>query len=327
MQKLINKLSEITDFEFTILYYNNQRDSKIEFTCDKGHIFHKSRRNAQSSITCPMCNKDKVTKENSKKFKNNTFNKITYTTESVSEFMSNFGYTLLSEYKQANAHLNIKCPNNHEYPASWSKFMRGRRCPICAKDNKRKQVEKQVNNFLEKTESFLLEHKLKLIEQSSYVNRNVSELIVKCENDHTTTIKYSQLYDNYIPFCTICEISLNKSSGEREMSKTIQGLDVEFETEWHFNKHPQLKGTGTTYLRFDFFLPDYNLVIEYDGEQHFKDIPHWSSLKSLQRRDQIKNQFCLDNNIRLLRIPYTIKPTEELILYYINKNFTIVSAI
>ena len=65
--------------------------------------------------------------------------------------------------------------------------------------------------------------------------------------------------------------------------------------------------------RFDFYLPDFNLLIEYDGEQHFK--PHAfgsdqsegtkrGNLLECQRRDSIKTQYCIDNNIRLLRISY-----------------------
>ena len=58
--------------------------------------------------------------------------------------------------------------------------------------------------------------------------------------------------------------------------------------------------------RFDFFLPDYNLIIEYDGEQHFSG---WGGdpkkLKYTQEHDQYKEQWCKINNITLIRIPYT----------------------
>lgn len=58
-------------------------------------------------------------------------------------------------------------------------------------------------------------------------------------------------------------------------------------------------------LRFDFYLPDYNCCIEYDGEQHFKETFYFKDdLKTIQYRDQIKNQYCQKNNINLIRIPY-----------------------
>ena len=49
------------------------------------------------------------------------------------------------------------------------------------------------------------------------------------------------------------------------------------------------------------------LLIEYDGIQHYKSIEYFGgmeSLKSQQRRDKIKNEYCNENKIPLLRIPY-----------------------
>jgi hypothetical protein len=60
-------------------------------------------------------------------------------------------------------------------------------------------------------------------------------------------------------------------------------------------------------LRWDFYLPDYDLFIEFDGEQHFYAVEFFGGEKGLvdtQRRDAIKNQFIADNNLNLMRIPY-----------------------
>ena len=64
-------------------------------------------------------------------------------------------------------------------------------------------------------------------------------------------------------------------------------------------------------LKFDFYLPDYNKVIEYDGRQHFEPVKFWNGQdaeayhKLVMLRDNIKNQYCKKNNIKMLRIPYT----------------------
>lgn len=61
-------------------------------------------------------------------------------------------------------------------------------------------------------------------------------------------------------------------------------------------------------LKFDFYIPDLNLCVELDGLQHFKPVEFFGGEKSfleLQLRDQIKNTYCLEHNINLLRIPYT----------------------
>lgn len=60
-------------------------------------------------------------------------------------------------------------------------------------------------------------------------------------------------------------------------------------------------------LPFDFFLFEYNTCIEYDGEQHFKINKYFGGEKGLlkrQKNDNIKNEYCINNNIRLIRIKY-----------------------
>lgn len=60
-------------------------------------------------------------------------------------------------------------------------------------------------------------------------------------------------------------------------------------------------------LRFDFYLPDYNICIEYDGKQHFESIDWFGGKNSFlenQIRDKIKNEWCVENNINLIRISY-----------------------
>lgn len=60
-------------------------------------------------------------------------------------------------------------------------------------------------------------------------------------------------------------------------------------------------------LVFDFFLPIHNILIEFDGEQHDRPIERWGGEKAfrLQRkRDEIKNNYCKNNGITLVRIGY-----------------------
>lgn len=67
--------------------------------------------------------------------------------------------------------------------------------------------------------------------------------------------------------------------------------------------------------RFDFFLPEFNLAIEYQGEQHFRDNNFFKDkLSAVQNRDNIKKQYCLNNNIELLEIKYTqLKQIESIL--------------
>lgn len=60
--------------------------------------------------------------------------------------------------------------------------------------------------------------------------------------------------------------------------------------------------------RYDFYLPDINRLIEFDGIQHFTPINTWHNseeeFKKLQERDDEKNQYAISNNIPLVRISY-----------------------
>lgn len=59
---------------------------------------------------------------------------------------------------------------------------------------------------------------------------------------------------------------------------------------------------------YDFFLPEYNILIEYNGRQHYKPIAFFGGregLKSNRKRDRIKNLLARTNNIDLLKIKYT----------------------
>lgn len=61
-------------------------------------------------------------------------------------------------------------------------------------------------------------------------------------------------------------------------------------------------------LRFDFYLPDYNIVIECDGAQHFRALnSEWSSpykLQETRNRDKKKKEYCNTHNITLFQIPF-----------------------
>ena len=95
------------------------------------------------------------------------------------------------------------------------------------------------------------------------------------------------------------------------------GYKVEME------KRVNLDNKDIAYISFDLYIQELNLAIEYDGEPHFKPIDfankgiEWAieHLELTQYRDNIKNQYCYQNDINILRIPYTRKDTyKELII-------------
>lgn len=99
----------------------------------------------------------------------------------------------------------------------------------------------------------------------------------------------------------------NYSKGEHKIQKILEELPIEYESQKTFEKC--INPNTNAKLRFDFYLPKYNICIEYDGIQHFEYTNKgWNTKNNFTKicfSDKIKNKYCQDNNIRLIRIPYT----------------------
>ena len=110
----------------------------------------------------------------------------------------------------------------------------------------------------------------------------------------------------------------NSSKGEERISTFLDSKNIKYIREYVFKNLRR--------MRFDFYLPDYGIAIEYDGIQHFKPIDfagkgeEWakSNLKDTKKRDKAKTEFCKTNNIPLLRILYTDSDVENKLGEFIN---------
>lgn len=95
------------------------------------------------------------------------------------------------------------------------------------------------------------------------------------------------------------------SVGESKIANILQQNNINFIREYSFPDCINIKTHKK--LRFDFYLPDYNTCIEFDGRQHFQlegSFAELESLEDIQYRDKIKSNYCIDNHILLIRIPF-----------------------
>ena len=98
-----------------------------------------------------------------------------------------------------------------------------------------------------------------------------------------------------------------KSHGEEKIEQYLKEHSIDFVREYSFDNC-----CDETYLKFDFYLPNNNTCIEFDGQQHFAPTKFhncaekeaMSRLEKQQKHDKIKEEYCLRHNIKLLRIPY-----------------------
>ena len=102
----------------------------------------------------------------------------------------------------------------------------------------------------------------------------------------------------------------NESSGEREVRQYLERNNIKYIFQYPFNDC-----CDTNPLPFDFYLLDYNYCIEYQGKQHYEPIDFFGGQKNFEyiiKHDNIKNEYCKNNGIKLLRIPYYKNVEEEL---------------
>lgn len=107
----------------------------------------------------------------------------------------------------------------------------------------------------------------------------------------------------------------NQSYGEQRVSNWLMSHNCQYTIQYTFAdcKHKKV-------LPFDFYLPVHNICIEYDGEQHFMPVDFYGKgieyaiqkFTEIQHRDKIKDTYCREHNIPLLRIPYYANVEEEL---------------
>jgi len=102
------------------------------------------------------------------------------------------------------------------------------------------------------------------------------------------------------------------SNGELQILKYLQSKNICFIQEKEFTDLVNPK-TGQR-LRFDFYLPEQNICIEFDGKQHFEYSPDFHGkdkekgllmLEGQQYRDEVKNKYCFNRHIKLIRIRYS----------------------
>lgn len=106
--------------------------------------------------------------------------------------------------------------------------------------------------------------------------------------------------------CPCC----NESKGEKEICFLLDKHKIEYVKQKRF-----YDCRDTRQLPFDFYLPYYNVAIEYNGKQHYEPIEYFGGEKTFkiqQLHDKIKEEYCRKNNIGFLAIPYYKNIEEEL---------------
>lgn len=173
-------------------------------------------------------------------------------------------------------------PNNHLTNKSG--------CPKCANN-----IRLTKEQFVEK--SNLVHYENKYNYDKVVYSTNYKKVEIFC-NDCNKSFKQSPMLHMVGGGCPKC----SESRGEKEISKILDQNNIKYISQY------KPKGCkDKRQLSFDFYVPSLNLLIEYDGKQHFEPVKYWGgkeTLENVKRRDSIKDLWADKNGVGLLRITY-----------------------
>lgn len=182
----------------------------------------------------------------------------------------------------------------YEWESSANSLSQYHSCPMCSRRkyvlSKYKTHEKFVDELSNINNS---------IEVIGNYQGNKTRLLVKCKvcgNEWRTTPN-SLLGGSGCPRC-------NSSKLEKKTEDFLVANKINFVKQKRFK---DVRGNSKP-LPYDFFLPDYNMLIETNGMQHYNPIPFWGGKEKYELRkryDEIKREYAISHGYSFLEIPYT----------------------
>lgn len=200
-------------------------------------------------------------------------------------------------YKTQRSKLKFKCKiDEHEWVTTSGDVINGRRgCPECKKRTLREFYIDSHENFINKITKINPD-----IEILSIYNGVMSPIKCRCLkcNFEWETVCANLLYsESGCPNCS-------SSKGERKIKNILDESHIQYTPQKSFvdNKSPK----GRT-MPYDFFLPEYNLLIEYQGKQHYISQDFFGGDETFeyqQMKDNLKRKYAEINNYNYLEISY-----------------------
>lgn len=181
-----------------------------------------------------------------------------------------------------------------------SRALQGVGCKMCHSEKISASKYKTHEQYVEEVEKV----NPNIIVLGVYINAN-TPILHKCliDGNEWYIAPANALFGYGCPSC-------NESKGEKRIHKWFDSFNIVCERQKIFNDCKDKRP-----LPFDFYLPNYDCCIEYDGEQHYRSVDYFGGEEGFKKRvehDKIKTQYCADNNIKLLRIPYFANVEKEL---------------
>ena len=262
---------------------NEEFDIKIK---DSGFIRISDYINSKTTILfkCKICGK--IFKKKPKEF-NRLSCKCTKHKNIYLSLLKDKNIELLDDYVNARTKVNHKCLKCGLIFLTTPKSIQSSKigCPSCS--GKKFTMEKYKS---------LLPNDI-VVESEIYEGclKKLKHRCLKCGNIWNTKPNHIIHLGCGCPKCAF-------SKGEKEIANILNDLNIENITQYTVN-------IENINYRFDFYIPKFNLYIEYDGIQHFKSVEYFGGEKAydkILKNDSLKNEW-IEKNGDILRISYLDK--------------------
>ena len=227
-------------------------------------------------------------------------NELVFIQKSQEVHKNKYNYSLV-EYHTKRTKVQLICPHHSIFTQSPDAHQRGQGCPKCAHERRIKSRKRKT------THQFIKEANNKHNNKYDYTNTEYTNIKSKV---NICCVAHGEFYQEAKAHlrgqgCPDCanekRASFFESEGERLIEAFLLQNVIQYEKQKTFDecRHKML-------LRYDFYLPKYNVLIEFDGQQHYEFVPRFhgtlEGFKLYRLRDEIKTEYALNNNIGLLRI-------------------------
>ena len=273
----IKIISDFPDAEYI------KKRNKVSYMCECGQIDEKPMESLLNGVRCPICTGHRISNK-SRKTNEQYINEVKLLNPDVE---------ILSEYIGGDKPIKFKCKCGNIDVKNQARELIRKRC-CCSKCSK--SAKKNTSQFITEMKDI----NPNIIITGTYINAETPiEYICECGTKHKSSPSL---------------LLLGHRRGHCNMSKS------EYETKYYLDSHNidydyEHKFKDCIYkhcLKFDFYIPHYNTCIELDGEHHYKPVTFKGISNELaierfeytKKLDSIKNKYCTNNKIKLIRIPY-----------------------
>lgn len=218
-------------------------------------------------------------------------------------------YKLLGTYKSNKDKVlfeHISCGKT--FKRSPSDMLRGQKCPYCYRTG-----NKDIDIYKYQLHRLGIDNIVPVEDVYKGTDEYLKHKCLKCNTIWSARPTWILHYHG----CPYCAIHARQSKGEAFIERYLKESSYAYEYPKSFRG---LKDIGE--LRYDFYLPDANTLIEYQGQQHYKPVEPWggeTAFKKQQVHDRLKRGYAISNNIKLLELPYTLDSYTK-VKYYLDKN-------